>query len=98
MLELITAQNLALLQDFEGVHLLGVLLLNEEHLAVATLADDLDLAEVAHGDGACLRLLPIAELLHLVHVLLIRCSLPIQQKSRQHPHPGRFEQIRRLSR
>ena len=66
MLQLISAQNLALFEYFERVHLLCVLFLNEQDLAVAALADHLDRAEVAHADLAGARLRPIAQLLHLV--------------------------------
>ena len=52
MLELVAAQNFVLLEDFERIHLLGVLFLDEEHLSVAALADHLELGEVTHADCA----------------------------------------------
>ena len=52
VLELVTAQDLVLLQNFECVHLLGVLLLDKEHLTVAAFADHLELGEVTHAHCA----------------------------------------------
>ena len=52
MLELVTAQDLVLLQNFERIHLLGVFLLDQEHLSVAAFANDLELGEVTHAHCA----------------------------------------------
>ena len=74
VLELIAPEDLSFLEDFESVHLLGVLLLDEEHLSVAALADDLDRAEVLHADRARGHLLPFAHRFELVDRLLV-CGL-----------------------
>lgn len=71
MLKLVSTENLALLEDFEGIHLLVVFHLNEEHFAVAALADDFDGAEVFHADIARAGYRAIAHLFHLVDGLLV---------------------------
>ena len=52
VLELVTAQDLVLLQNFERIHLLGVFLLDQKHLSVAAFANDLELGEVTHAHCA----------------------------------------------
>ena len=69
--QLVAAQNLALLQNLEGIHLLGVLHLDKEHFTVAALANDFDGAEVAHTHIARAGLRAVAHLLHLVDRLLV---------------------------
>jgi len=69
--ELVSPQNFSLLKNFERVHFLSVLLLDEEHLAIAALANHLDRAEVTHGNGAGFRHRPVTEHLHLVDRLLV---------------------------
>ena len=66
MFELIATENFALFENFERVHLLSVFLLDQEHLTVATLSDDLDCAEVSNTDSACSSYSSVAELFHLV--------------------------------
>lgn len=66
MFELITSENLSLLEDFEGIHFISFFLLDQENFAVATLADDFDGAEAADRDSACFGCLSDTKLLHLV--------------------------------
>jgi len=66
MFKLITSQNFSFLQNLEGVHLLGVLLLDEQDLAIATLSNDFDGSEVTHTNSSCLGHLPVTHQLHLV--------------------------------
>jgi hypothetical protein len=71
VLQLVASENFALLQDFERVHLLRVLLLNKEYLSIAAFADDFDRAEVAHGNIASACLGAVAHLLVLGNRFLI---------------------------
>lgn len=71
MLKLVAAEDLLLLEDLKGVHLAGVLLLHQEHLAVAALADHGARVEVLHAHSARANLGAFAHLLHLVDGLLV---------------------------
>ena len=65
--ELVTAKNFSFFENFKRIHLLRVFLLDQEHLTITTLTNDLDRAEVAHSDCARSRLRSITKLFHLVY-------------------------------
>lgn len=68
VLELIAAQNLILLQNFERIHLLCVLFLDEEDLTVAALTNNFQLLEVFHRDCARTSLRPGNHGVHLLSI------------------------------
>ena len=74
MLQLVTSEDLVLLEDLERIHLLCVFLLDKEHLTVASLANDLDLFEIT-DTNAISGGVSIAHLLHLVDRFLMHFFL-----------------------
>ena len=69
--QLVSAQNLSLLQDFESVHLLRVFFLHKKHLTITSLSDYFDCLEVTHANSSSPRQSARAHLLHLVNRFLI---------------------------
>ena len=82
MLQLVTSEDLVLLEDLQRVHLLCVFLLDKKHFTVATLSDDLDLFEVTNADAITSRV-GIAHLLHLVDRFLVHFFLHSERGDRQ---------------
>ena len=80
--QLVSAQNLSLLQYFESVHLLSVFFLHKKHLSIASLSDHFDCLEVTHANSSSPRQSTRAHLLHLVNRFLICCFLMTQTEKR----------------
>lgn len=64
--KLVSSQNLSLFENFKREHFLVIFLLYKENFTITALANNLDGAEVTHGDCASSRDRPVTQQFHLV--------------------------------